>query len=535
MAQTYDFIVIGAGSAGCVLANRLSENPQHRVLLLEQGGRDSNFWSKIPVGYYKAVYHPAMSRTFATEPSEGTAGRSVAWPRGRVLGGSSSINGLIFIRGQHQDFDDWQDMGAQGWSFRDCLPHFRRIEGNAGGESQLRGALGPLKVDTLRNENPANDAWLASAHALGIAANDDFNGETTEGVGRYQLTLDGRWRSSSARAFLRPALSRPNLTVATNALVGHLLFDRNRVIGVAWQSPNGPQTAHAGRTVLAAGSLQSPQILQLSGIGPADHLKSLGLDVVHDAPGVGQNLQDHYQMRYVLKLRDKISLNNDTRNPIKLAKMAWDWVVHARGPLTVGAGQIGGAVASEHSPDGRPDIQMMGMPVSLDKPGEPLHRFPGYTSLFWQCHPRSRGWLRIQSADPAQQAEIQPNYLSDPHDRKVVVAGMKILREIHAQSPFRDTWVEEHFPGEHLKTDDELLDSVRENGATVYHPVGTCRMGSDAEAVVDPETMAVNGVEGLHVADASVMPQVTSANTNAPSLMIGEKGAAHILAAAGAN
>jgi len=531
--STHDFVVVGAGTAGCALAARLSENGRHSVLLLEAGPKDDYLWIHIPIGYGKTMFHPVYNWRFETEPEPGMNGRRIYWPRGRCLGGSSSINGLIYIRGQHEDYDHWASLGNEGWAWKDVLPYFRKLEANSRGASDLHGADGPVSCSDIRGRHELIEALIAGAGSLGVPRNDDFNGERQEGVGYYQLFTRKGWRSSTAVAYLKPARARPNLRVETDAHATRILFEGTRATGVAYRQRGRDLVARAAREVIvAAGAIQSPQLLQLSGVGPAELLREHGIAVVADRPGVGENLQDHLQLRLVFKCTKAITTNDDLASWWRSARIGLQWLLLREGPLAIGINQ-GGLFTRVLPESTRPDIQFHIATLSADLAGAKPHPFSGFTLSVCQLRPGSRGTVRIKSADAFQPPAMAPNYLSAEEDRRCAVEAVKFARRLAATAAVAPYVREEYKPGPGVGSDAEILDWCRGSGATIFHPSGTCRMGSDAMAVVDSRLRAI-GVAGLRVVDCSVMPTLVSGNTNAPVAMIAERASDLILADAAA-
>ena len=523
-----DYVIIGAGSAGCVLANRLTGNGRYRVLILEAGPRDNYIWIHIPIGYGKTMWHPEYNWRDYTEPDPGVNNRKVYWPSGRGLGGSSSINGLICVRGQHQDYERWAALGNKGWGWRDVLPWFIKSEHNTRGASKFHGADGPQWCSDIEEKHELMEAIIRGANQLGIPRNDDFNGATQEGVGYYQLSTRKGWRSSTATAYLKPAAKRPNLRVETDAHTTGIVFEGARAVGIRYEQNGATHEVRAAKEViLAAGALRSPQLLQLSGIGPAALLQAHGIPLVKELPGVGANLQDHLQLRLIFKCTKPITTNDELASLYGQMKIGLKWLLLRKGPLAVGINQ--GGMFTRALPESQtPDIQFHFATLSAEMAGAKPHDFSGFTMSVCQLRPESRGTLAIKSRDPKEPAAMQPNYLSAEIDRRTAVAGMKVARALAAAPAMRPYVLEEYKPGPGTKSDDELLEFGRNNGATIFHPVGTCKMGSDALAVVD-ERLRVHGVPGLRVVDCSIMPTLTSGNTNLPVIMIAEKAAAMIL------
>ena len=519
----YDYIVVGAGSAGCVMANRLSENPANRVLLLEAGASDYNPNIHIPAGFANMIHNTDLNWAYTTEPQEGLNQRELYWPRGRVLGGSSSINAMIYLRGQPEDYDNWAALGNNGWDFDSVLPYFLKSQDQQHGASALHGSDGPLAVQDLRYVNPLTRVFVQAAAQAGHPLNDDFNGEQQAGFGTYQVTQRNGRRCSSASAYLKPALKRPNLEVLTRALAVRVLTSNGKATGIEITHKGKSRRFHGGEIILSGGAINSPQLLMLSGIGPADHLRSMSIDVQLDLVGVGQNLQDHLDICTLASSSSRMTYDKTSRILSGL-----QYLFTRSGPASSNLAEGGGFVSSRLATDKRPDLQFHFVPALLDDHGRNILPGRGMTIHACPLRPQSRGELLLKSADPAMAPSMQPNYLQSKQDLELMLEAARLAKEIFSQelfSPYVDGFI---FPEDSVKTRDEQIDFIRRKAETVYHPIGTCKMGNDDLAVVDSD-LRVHGVDNLRVVDASIMPELVSGNTNAPAIMIAEKCADSIL------
>ncbi len=526
-----DYVIVGAGSAGCVLANRLSADPSNTVILLEAGGRDTNPWIHIPVGYFRTIHNPKVDWCYKTEPDPGLNNRCIEWPRGKVLGGSSSLNGLLYVRGQAQDYDRWAQMGNMGWDWASVLPLFKRAENNERGADEYHGGEGPLYVSDMRISRPITDAWVKAAQAAGYKFNSDYNGADQEGASYFQLTARNGRRCSAAVAYLNPVRSRPNLQIITHAAVSKVTLDGARATGVRYLDRSGTEhTVTASReVVLSGGSINTPQLLMLSGIGEAQQLKENGISVRKNLKGVGKNLQDHLQARLVYKCNEP-TLNDEVSSTIGKAKIGMKYLLSRSGPMSMAASLATGFFKTRPDVE-TPDIQFHVQPLSAENPGKGADNFSAFTMSVCQLRPESKGEIRLNGPDSKQHPKIIPNYLSTETDRRTLVEGVKIARRIARESPLASKISTEFRPSPSLPMDDyeATLDWARNNTASIYHPTGTCKMGADDMAVVDSK-LRVHGIDGLRVADCSIMPEIVSGNTNAPAIMIGEKASDLILA-----
>ena len=529
-ASAYDYVIVGGGTAGCVLANRLSADSRNSVLLLEAGPRDRYPWIHIPIGYAKTMFHPIVNWRFYTEPEPHMNGRKIYWPRGRTLGGSSSINGLIYIRGQREDYDEWAALGNPGWSYHDVLPYFRKLEHNVRGSDAFHGGDGPLWASDIEARHPLIDAFIEAADEIGIPRNRDFNGATQEGAGYYQLTTRHGVRCSAATAYLRPVRSRPNLDIQTNAQATRIDVGDRRARGVVYRQ--GGRAIHAAarrEVIVAAGALQSPQLLQLSGIGPPDLLRRFGIAVVQPLAGVGENLQDHLQARVIFRCSRPITTNDALRTWYGKFGIGLDYLLRRKGPMAIGINQ-GGLFARALPTSSRPDVQFHVATLSSDMAGSKVHEFSGFTMSVCQLRPEARGFVRIASNDPLSLPVMQANYLSSEHDRATLIAGLRLARKLASTRALTTFVAGEYRPGSEVSTDEGLLEFAKNTAGTIFHPSGTTKMGpmSDPYAVVDP-MLRVHGCDALRVVDCGIMPTLVSGNTNAPVVMIAEKAADMIL------